>query len=96
MYSITETRKPYNKPFNEKYTLVFSNWGVKTEFGCNGPIYMKLRNNETDKYLDLPMNIQHLLNPLYIDTIRHTYFITAKEDIQIKLAINLIKAMINF
>jgi len=96
MYTINETKKIHNKAFNEKYTLVFSNWGVKTQYGCNGPLLMKLRNNETNQYIDLPKALQHMLNPMYLDTISHNYFITYEDDIKIKLAINLIKSMINF
>lgn len=97
MYLINETKKIHNKSFNEKYTLVFSYWGLNQKANeCKLPLLMKLRNNETNQYIDLPMTLQPLLNPIYLDTVSHRYFITYEEDIRIKLAINLIKAMINF
>jgi len=96
MYQINETKKIHNKAFNEKYTLVFSYWGIETVSGYRAPLLMKLRNNETNEYIDLHNTLQHMLNPLYLDTVNRRYFITYEEDIKIKLAINLIKTMINF
>ena len=103
---IRETCSQYNKPFNGKYTVVFANWQDQSVDSisiaiANKSYYFKLRNNETMQYTDIPMTIQNLLKPLYYN-IPHKFtswkqtFITYDEDIQIKLGMNLLKAMINF
>ena len=102
---IRETCSQYNKPFNGKYTIVFANWNDQSQDSISKygwmVYYFKLRNNETLLLINLPYTIQNLLKPLYYN-LPPTFiswnqtFISNKEDIQIKLAVNLIKAMINF
>lgn len=108
---IRETCSQYNKPFNGKYTIVFANWNEDSRRQSDqstdsiskyGMVYyFKLRNNETLQYIDIPMVIQNLLKSLYFNqtpnfTSWKQTFITADEDVRIKLGINLLKAMINF
>jgi len=106
MYCIRETNKSYTDKFNSKYTLVFSTWNdMPANFNSkyldpnkNATIVFKLKNNETLNYIELPLHIQSLLQPLIQETLDYKYFIEykSKEYIKIELAINLIKLMINF
>ena len=94
MYWIRETNKYYTDKFNSKYSLVYSAW----QSGYSMPVIIRLRNNETMEYTDLPLNLQYLLKPIIFEIDDYTYFIehNSKEYIRIELAINLIKTMINF